>query len=72
MARELGSGGSLGGNGGGAVAARAWQRDKADEANEGNSVSWHLCCSSGLIGGPSAGVQTTHGASGQRSVGHDG
>ena len=46
-------------------------RGDADEANEGSSVSWWLCCPSGLTGGLDVGIRTPHGARNQRPVGHN-
>ena len=71
VVRELGSGGAYGDDSVAAVACTR-QRGDADQANEGSSVSWRLCCLSGLIGGPSTSVRMPLGMRGLRSVGHDG
>ena len=47
-------------------------RGDADEANEGSSVSWWLCCPFGLTSGPSADIQMLLAMHGLHPIGHDG
>ena len=71
VARELRGGGALSGDGGGAVAARARQRDNANERTRPAARHGGFAASPGLISGPGAGVRTTNGMRGQLPVGHD-